>query len=399
MVRLNLENAERPRVLFYVLHLLGVGHVHRAMQLTKAMARAGIDVDIIYGGVPMEGAAFEADSVFHLPPIAVTDASYAHYIDGTGAPLSNTWMENRETLLLKHFATLQPDLLLFEAFPFGRRRVRSEIIALIEAAKKRTPRPAIVSSVRDILQENRKPGRAEETAEWVSRLFDHVLVHSDPALVELGATFPMFNAIEERVRYSGFVVKDNPKAAASPPPVDVIVSAGGGAFGHTLMRSAKEAALSDPQERYWHIIHGQNADAETKANLTESVSDRITVSRHVDNLSSHMKTAGVTVSQCGYNTAMDALKAQSHTGCGIVFVPHDLDNQTEQLRRSQLLEEKGRCVCLPESTCTAASLLAAIDKTTQLEPVNHEIDFSGAATSAHLLKTWALDAKNADLQR
>ncbi|MEM1040363.1 MAG: glycosyltransferase [Pseudomonadota bacterium] len=369
------------------------------MQLTKAMAQAGIDVDVIYGGVPLEGAAFEAGSVFHLPPIAVTDASYAHYIDGTGAPLSNPWMTARQALLLEHFATLQPDLLLFEAFPFGRRRVRSEIIALIEAAKKRTPKPIIVSSVRDILQENRKPGRAEETAEWVNTLFDHVLVHSDPALVKLGATFPMFDAIEERVRYSGFVVKDDPKPTVSPPRVDVIVSAGGGAFGQTLMRTAKKAALSDPQDRHWHIIHGQNADVETKANLTESVSDRITVSRNVDHLRAHMKTAGVTVSQCGYNTAMDALEARLDSSCGIVFVPHDLDNQTEQLRRSQLLEQNGYCVCLPESTCTAATLLAAIDRAALLEPITHEIDFSGAATSAHLLKNWALDAKDADPQQ
>lgn len=116
-----------PRVLFYVLHLLGVGHVHRAIQLTKAMLREGLDVDIVYGGVPVEGADFGVASVFHLPPIEVTDASYSTYIDGDGEPLGEQWMTRRQTALLDHFETLQPDLILFEAFPFGRQIGRAHV--------------------------------------------------------------------------------------------------------------------------------------------------------------------------------------------------------------------------------------------------------------------------------
>jgi len=166
----------RPRVLFYVLHLLGVGHVHRAIQLTHAMTKAGVDVDIIYGGTPVEGADFQSSSLFHLPPIAATDATYSAHIDGDGNPLGDAWMADRKSKLLSHFDTLEPDLILFEAFPFGRRIVRKEILALIEAAKARKPKPQIVSSIRDILQEKRKPGRAEEVVEWVSAAFDHILV-------------------------------------------------------------------------------------------------------------------------------------------------------------------------------------------------------------------------------
>ncbi|MEO1397399.1 MAG: glycosyltransferase, partial [Pseudomonadota bacterium] len=349
-----------PRVLFYVLHLLGVGHVHRAIQLTKAMLREGLDVDIVYGGVPVEGADFGVASVFHLPPIEVTDASYSTYIDGDGEPLGEQWMTRRQTALLDHFETLQPDLILFEAFPFGRRIVRQEILTLIQAAEVRQPKPVIVSSIRDILQEKRKPGRAEETARWVSDHFDHVLVHSDPDLVTLEATFPLADQIRNRVNYSGFVIKERQTVGHLPPAVDVLVSAGGGAFGSALMSAALEAAQIDPQRRHWHLVHGQNASAETVTRLSTVRLDQVTVSRHVSPLAAHMKSAKVSVSQCGYNTAMDALGARQQNGCGIVFVPHDLNNQTEQLRRAELLAERGHCVCLRESICTPHALLEAV---------------------------------------
>ena len=40
------------RVLFYVQHLLGIGHLKRAEILAEAMAAAGLDVTVAYGGRP-----------------------------------------------------------------------------------------------------------------------------------------------------------------------------------------------------------------------------------------------------------------------------------------------------------------------------------------------------------
>ena len=59
-----------------------------------------------------------------------------------------------------------------------------------------TPRPALVTSVRDILQERIKPGRDAETVEILNRHFDLVMVHGDPAFATLGDTFPLAAAIE-----------------------------------------------------------------------------------------------------------------------------------------------------------------------------------------------------------
>ena len=137
--------------------------------------------DVIYGGVDI-GETFQADSVRYLPPIQAESADYKTYLDDQGKPLEVPFLERRQDSLLDRFSKLSPDLILVEAFPFGRRMVRNELDALLTVAKERVAPPLIVSSVRDILQEGRKPGRNEETVERIDRFFDHVLVHSDPGV-------------------------------------------------------------------------------------------------------------------------------------------------------------------------------------------------------------------------
>ncbi|MEL6946021.1 MAG: glycosyltransferase [Pseudomonadota bacterium] len=377
----------RPQVLFYALHLLGVGHVHRAAQLCSALTRLGLDVDLVLGGPPLEEMTIDCRSLTQLPPIAVTDASYSTYVDGEGQPLGAAWMANRQAQLLAQFETAQPDAILIEAFPFGRRVVRHELRALLDAAEQRRPKPLIVSSVRDVLHENRKPGRAEETVATVKRFFDHVLVHADPALVTLADSFSLAQDISDRIAYSGFVTKHAKPSRVTPLETDIVVSAGGGAFGEGLLRAALDAAKADPNRR-WLLITGRNAPADVHRHLSDAVPAHVRVERYVPDLPGQMRTAKITVSQCGYNTAMDALGARDGAGTAIVFVPHDGGNQTEQLKRSRLLEQNGFCVCLPETELSTPRLLAAMNQAVGLPSPTKRILFDGARRSADMILDW-----------
>ena len=43
------------RVMFYVQHLLGIGHLKRASLIARAMAAAGLDVSVVLGGREVPG--------------------------------------------------------------------------------------------------------------------------------------------------------------------------------------------------------------------------------------------------------------------------------------------------------------------------------------------------------
>ena len=88
--------------------------------------------------------------------------------------------------------------------------MRFELLPLLEAIAAMKPRPALVTSVRDILQERIKPGRDEETVEILNRHFDLVMVHGDPVFATLADTFPLASSITAEIAYTGMV--------AAPPP-------------------------------------------------------------------------------------------------------------------------------------------------------------------------------------
>ena len=225
-----------PSALVYVQHLLGIGHLARASLIAEAMRKAGWRVKLAIGGPPVPGFPGNEVETVALPPLKAGPDGFSQLVDLAGQPVGEAWLARRRDQLLAAFASFRPHILLIEAFPFGRRQMRFELEALLERAKASDWAPVVACSVRDIVQEGRKPGRDRETVEALKRWFDLVLVHGDPALIPFDASFPLAQEIAAMTRYTGLVTGE--AGALDGPPFDVVVSAGGGAAGARLMRAA-----------------------------------------------------------------------------------------------------------------------------------------------------------------
>ncbi|MEL7228950.1 MAG: glycosyltransferase [Pseudomonadota bacterium] len=373
------------RVLFYVLHLLGVGHVYRAKRLMEGMVAAGLQVDVIYGGRKIDGLNLPAQTVTYLPPIRAADPSFSSYVDDNGEALGPEWLDQRQAQLLEAFKTLSPDVIITEAYPFGRRLVRREITALLKAAKARPSPPVIAASIRDIL-EPRKAGRAEETLDALNAHYDHILVHSDPSIIDLAATFPLADQIADKTHYTGFVVPPLSKAHHMLDSTDIIVTVGGGAFGGPMARVVMETAALRP-DLTWTMATGPNMPDEDRRSLQDEKPSNVTLVKRLEGLTHHLARARLSISQCGYNTAMDVLSAHPH-GCRAIFVPYDTQGQKEQIQRAALLEQAGYGTNLPQSQLTADTLLQSIEETLALPKVDHTVNFEGVANTARIITNW-----------
>ena len=292
-----------PRVLFYVQHLLGIGHLVRASRVADALKAAGCEVAVISGGVPVQGFPGSGIESIEIPAIRAADEAFSKLVDSAGAVVGDTLWNARCERLLSLVEERRPDILIIEAFPFGRRQMRREILAFIEAARSLKPQPIIISSIRDILQENRKPGRAEETIVTLNSLFDHVLVHGDANFARLEETFPRAGELTCGVSYTGLVAGSEPDQPAER--FAVLVSAGGGAAGGRLIEAALGAAqqLANAQSP-WCIITGPNFVHDG------GVPGHVKLERFRPDLPSLLAGAGVSISQAGYNTVCDILRAR-----------------------------------------------------------------------------------------
>ena len=371
------------RILYYVQHLMGVGHVFRAMRIAGALVRAGYAVDLVYGGEPIPNFDPAGARVHHLPPVRAGTVIFNDLVDPDGNAVTEDYKTRRRTMLLSVFEQGRHDAIMTEAFPFGRRQMRFELMPLLETAKRRDNRPVVIASVRDILQENRKPGRDEETVRTLREFFDHVLVHGDPALVTLEETFPLYRDVADMVRYTGIVAPPAPDQRASKrSEFDVIVSAGGGALGRELLFAAAQAKpLSCLADARWCIVSGVNFSNDDRAYLEQLAGEGVALRTFLPDLCAALTGAKLSISRCGYNTAADLFRS----GCRSIVVPLSDGTETEQLRRAAILQAKGLAVRVDPAEQTPQALASAIDRAMALPPPDPGlIDLSGAETTARI---------------
>lgn len=371
----------QARVFFYVQHLLGIGHLARASRIADALAADGFDVTVVTGGTPVPG--FPAAGIKHvaLPPVVAGDKGFSGLADGEGNPVDDDFKARRRDMLLDAFGECDPDVVIFEAFPFGRRQMRFELMPLLERIEATSPRPLVATSLRDILQERNKPGRAEEMLALVQAHFDLVLVHGDPAFARIEETFPFAHEIADKVAYTGLVAGSPP--AAPSEHFDVLVSAGGGAVGKELIGAGLEAAKLLPAELSWCLITGPNLPQADYDAFEASAPGNAKLFRFRRDFASLLSGARLSVSQAGYNTVCDIIRA----GCASLLVPFTAGGETEQATRALRLEKLGLAGVLPESEVTPARLAHDVEtQLTRAKPAMPPLDLEGAAHTAAILR-------------
>jgi predicted glycosyltransferase len=369
-------------ILFYVQHLQGVGHVFRAARIVRALVAEGFGVDVAYGGEPIDGFDIPGARIHYLPPVRAGGEVFNRLEDAGGNPVDDAYKKRRRDLLLALFDQAAPDIVVTEAFPFGRRQMRFELLPLIERARARPKPPLIVGSVRDILQENAKAYKDRETVELLKAHFDHVLVHADPGLVRLERTFPLAGEISDLLLYTGIVAPEPSPAAARK--FDVVVSVGGGALGHRLLMAAAQARrISSMRDKSWLIVTGLRFSAEHQAELDHLVDCDVTVEAFLPDLQAILAGAKLSISRVGYNTVADIYRA----GCRAIVVPFSDGIETEQITRAQLLAARGLAEAIGPAEEAPGVIAAAIDRAmARPAPDRSALDLEGAPNSARILK-------------
>jgi predicted glycosyltransferase len=353
--------------------------------LAEAMAAQGASVTLANGGLPGPWTPPSGVEIVQLPPILARNPDLHDLVDLAGAPPGEALWRERCDLLLSLLWSCRPQVVMTEMFPFGRRAFSRELLPLLEAVRTLPQRTLIAASVRDILVSKPKLDRYRWMAEVGSAWYDIVLVHGDEQLMPFAASFPLVASLKTSIVHTGFV--HQPAAAETSTEGDnpaVLVSAGGGAVGERLLQAALEArARSSLAQASWLLVAGQNLAQDRLVALMSAAPSGCEVVRYRPDLSTIMGRCCVSVSQAGYNTVVEGLKA----GARMVLVPFGSGGEDEQARRAARLQALGLAECLTEEELTPASLAAAIDRMARCQrPSAGAWSFAGAATTAEILR-------------
>ena len=342
------------RVLIAVTHLLGAGHLTRAAALARAFALKGHVTTLVSGGAPARLADLDGAELVQLPPVRTVGTDFKTLLDENLQPVDEAYLARRRAILLDTLRSTRPDILITELFPFGRRVLAGEFMALIQAARGLNPCPLVLCSIRDILVAPAKPERIAQAHERILRDYDAILVHGDPDLVSLEASWPVDDRIRPLIRYTGYV-DENEDAVPEGQRHGIVVSGGSSAASLPLYRTALEAARLVP-DRPWRILIGRGvAEGDFQA-LRDNAPAHAVLERARPDFRTLLASAEISVSQAGYNTVVDLLR------CGVrsVLVPFEAGHETEQRLRAERLRSIGLAEIVSEGDLSGMHLAEAI---------------------------------------
>ena len=379
--------SERRTVLFYCQHSLGLGHLVRSLALADSLCRRFRVVLLNGGRMPRGIVVPEGIEVVNLPPLGMNDC---------GALVSHDKrvsveraLERRAQMIRELFAKLRPAVVFVELFPFGRKKFAGELLPLLEAARRPETRALVVCSLRDILVSQRRDQQHHDdrAATWANEFFDLLLVHSDPWFARFEDSFQPRVPLRVPLEYTGFVVPRSEVCRHEPSRRKaVVVSAGGGVVGEPLLRLAIEAHrhFVDDAGIEMKIIGGPLLPRESWQILRSLAHGRkrLKLVKQVSDLAGELSGAAVSISQAGYNTCLDVLRA----GVPALLVPFARNNENEQRARALRLQELGLVRVLDPSEQTSARLADEIRGLLNFKFDKPALDLNGAERSAELIE-------------
>lgn len=373
-----------PGVMIYVQHLLGVGHLHRVSAIARAMARNGFATTLVSGGMPdptlhgLEGIRF-----IQLPPARAQDSSFRVLLDEHDVPVTDEWRAMRLARLQAVFDEVAPDVLLTELFPFGRRPMRFELLPLLARIRERRPKPLVFCSVRDILVDRSKPERDLDSIAWLQQHYDGAFIHGDPAIVPFEKTFPLADRIRDQLEYTGYIVEQHDIPQTGAGEGEVLVSAGGGAVGLPLFRTALAAKpLSAARDQQWRILVSRQENTAAVEELRQLAGPDVIIEPVRPDFPGMLRHCLLSISKAGYNTVMETLASRARA----VVVPFAGGEETEQALRANLLAERGLLQVVRESGLTPQRLADAIGAALASAPTTAGIRLDGADETVRLVR-------------
>lgn len=379
----------RPALLFYCQHSVGLGHLVRSYALCAALAER-FRVVLLCGGSRPQGIEPPAGvEIVELPPLGVGPHGAFSSLD-PAYTVEEAWAA-RSARILAALRVVQPLAVVVELFPFGRAKFARELVPLLEGA--RTAGAHTACSLRDILVSARERQQSfdDRACALANAHLDAVLVHSDPRFARLEETFSPSTPLRVPVRYTGFVVRDHVHAVAADRG-PVVVSAGGGLVGEPLLTAAAHA-----QRLLWpvtglpmRIVAGPMLPEPAWRRLGEAAAGvpGLELRRSVPNLGDELHGASASVSQAGYNTALEVVRARVRA----LLVPYATDQEDEQTRRARRLERLGALRVLDPARLDPPVLAREIERLLSFTPRPAAIDVDGARRTGRIVSE-LLDAR------
>ncbi|MFM2066143.1 MAG: hypothetical protein RLZZ584_1052 [Pseudomonadota bacterium] len=358
------------RVLVYSHDTYGLGNIRRMLEITEHLVGEDPEMSaLVITGSPMIHAFRIPQRVDYIKlPCVGRDEQGAAGVRSLGLDYAST-MRMRANMILMAARDFAPDVVIVDKKPLG---IDDELEAMIAMLRAGGSPPAMVLLLRDILDAPERTVQQWRTGRYhdaIQAYYDRVLVVGEPEVFDVASEYAFPPPSAARLAYCGYIAR---RSALKPrdevragfglglqQPL-VLLTAGGGADGLTLMRSYLNGLLGCTQPPGWStlLVAGPELDAPARAELAE-LATRCTNVVCIDftrEMLSCMNAADLVVAMGGYNTVCELLTLRKPC----IIVPRVVPVQ-EQWIRARRMQAVGLLDAIHPDDLTPALLQRKIE--------------------------------------
>src|SRR5213082_3977874 len=238
-------------LLLYAQDRQGLGHITRSLTIARhLLARYPSAVVYLVTKSALAGhfTLPERCDYIKLPSLLTPDGWQGTALEEEDA--KQHFRELRGTILRDAALGLAPDLVLVDHEPLG---AKGEFAAGLRALKAACPATRFVFGLRDIMNDPeriREQWRELGVYDALEHLYDGIAVYGSPALYDVADAYDIPAAVQPKLHYCGYVVRDPPtldreavRRAHGVPPGGPLIAAtvGSGSDGFPVLEAAQAA--------------------------------------------------------------------------------------------------------------------------------------------------------------
>lgn len=315
----------KEQILIYANSTFGLGHLYRSLSLAVVLHKQ-YDVHLAYGGPYLNEVVYgnklpQNIHLYQLPEL--TDDSFTQDIDFTSR------VEILKGIVERH----NPEYLIMEHVPFGRRNFKKEVKSLISLC----PKAKVISSFRGIAAKD--DTKILERLEEAKKDFSLYLVHNDREEYSI----PWIGTAS--VRHTGYLPPFNFDRHVEPQEVRkqlgvrdgklIMLSSGGGKDGEEFLAKAIQALKKIKHPIKVLVSTGPFIPSQSFEKIRGLVDSRFLVTKFNPHFNLYLEHADLSMNMCGYNT----MSAVYYYKVPSLVYPRTTDK--EQMIRADYFESRG----------------------------------------------------------
>lgn len=321
------------RVLIYSHDTYGLGHFRRCTLVASGLVGTHPEAEVlIVTGSPRTQSFRLPDRVDTVKlPTATKDGAGRYRARKLGMDLP-ALVGFRSDLIASTINSYRPDVILVDHAPLGMSR---ELVPVLDEIGRGSDRPRLVLGLRDIIDDvGRVDAAWHQDGTWDRiGVYDEILVYGDEQVTTTASELALAKRAAVPVHHTGYVAPAMPGPTTDEP--FLLVTAGGGGDGQTMMRAYLDAVESGATNGVKSVVvtgpllsSGRRAELMNRAAKLQNVE----IIEFTDRLRQLISSALGVISMAGYNTVVELLAAKTPA----LLVPRCAPRLEQHLRSVRL---------------------------------------------------------------